>query len=153
MRAWGVFSARASSSAAGVPLVRGNPDFQNLAEAELGRGRALSESGDTRTARVALERVLALDQGLLSAQAHLELGRIAYAGADLDGALSEFLKVAVLYDGDEEVAEALVLAGRVLEEQKQPDKAAEQYREALEKHPKARYASEAKKRLEALRSR
>jgi hypothetical protein len=31
--------------------------------------------------------VLALDQGLLSAQAHLELGRLAYGAKDLDGAL------------------------------------------------------------------
>ncbi len=134
-------------------LVRANPDFPNLAEAELGRGRALAESGDARTARVALERVLALDKGLLSAQAHLELGRLSYGANDLDGALSEFLKVAVLYDGDEELAEALVLAGRVLEDQQQPEKAAEQYREVLGKHPKARYASEAQKRLDALRPR
>ncbi len=131
-------------------LVKANPQFPNLAEAELGRGRALGELGDARGARAALERVLALDKGLLAAEAHLELGRIAYAASDLDGALSEFLKVAVLYEGDEEVAEALVLAGRVLEEQKQPDKAQAQYREAAEKHPKARYAAEAKKRLAEL---
>jgi len=134
-------------------LVRANADFPNMAEAELGRGRALSESGDARGARVALERVLALDQGLLSAQAHLELGRLCYGAHDLDGALSEFLKVAVLYEGDEELAEALVLAGSVLEDQKQPDKAAEQYREVLAKHAHARYAPEAQKRLDALRSR
>ncbi len=133
-------------------LVKANPDFPNLAEAELGRGRALAESGDVRAGRAALERVLALDKGLLSAQAHLELGRLSYGANDLDGALSEFLKVAVLYDGDEEVAEALVLAGRVLEEQKQLDKALAQYKEALEKHPKARYAGEAQKRLSELGS-
>jgi TolA-binding protein len=131
-------------------LVRSNPDFPNLAEAELGRGRALAESGDARAARAALERVLALDKGLLSAQAHLELGRLCYGAADLDGALSEFLKVAVLYDSDEEVAEALFLAGRVLEDQKQPDKALGQYREVLEKHPKARYVAEAQKRVAEL---
>ena len=131
-------------------LVRANPEFPNLAEAELGRGRALSESGDARSARAALERVLALDKGVLSAQAHLELGRLSYGAADLDGALSEFLKVAVLYDSDEEVAEALVLSGRVLEEQKQPDKALAQYKEALEKHPKARYSAEAQKRVSEL---
>jgi len=134
-------------------LVKANPDFQNLAEAELGRGRALAESGDTRGGRAALERVLTLDNGLLSAQAHLELGRLTYGAGDLDGALSEFLKVAVLYESDEEVAEALVLAGRVLEDQKQPDKALAQYREALEKHPKARYAAEAKKRVAELGAR
>jgi TolA-binding protein len=134
-------------------LVKSNPEFPNLAEAELGRGRALAESGDARAGRAALERVLALDKGLLSAQAHLELGRISYTAGDLDAALSEFLKVAVLYDSDEEVAEALVLAGRVLEDQKQTDKALAQYREVLEKHPKARYASEAQKRVAELGAR
>ncbi|MBK7641578.1 MAG: tetratricopeptide repeat protein [Planctomycetes bacterium] len=134
-------------------LLRANPDFANQAEAELGRGRALGELGDARGARVCFERVLALDQGVLSARAHLELGRLDYSASDLDGALAEFLKVAVLYAADEEVAEALVLAGRVLEDQKQPDKALEQYREVLAKHGQARYAGEARKRLDALGSR
>ncbi len=62
-------------------------------------------------------------------------------------------RVLVLYESDEEVAEALVLAGRVLEDQKQPDKALAQYREVLEKHPKARYASEAQKRVAELGAR
>jgi len=130
-------------------LARRAPDFPNLAEAELWRGRALAGLDDARGARAAFERVLALDKTALSAQAHLELGRLAHAREDLDGALSEFLKVAMLYTATEEVAEALVLAGQVLEEQGQHAEAQKQYREAVEQHPNARYTAEARKRLKS----
>lgn len=133
-------------------LARGWKDFPNLAEAELWRGRSAAAQDDPRGARAAFERVLALDKGLLAAQAHLEIGRVLHTAGDRDGALSEFLKVSVLYAGDEEVAEALVLAGQVLEEQDQQEQARAQYREALEKHPKARYSAEARRRLAALGS-
>lgn len=43
-----------------------------------------------------------------------------------------------------------MLAGQVLEAQGKRDEAAKQYREASEKHPKARYAAEAARRLAAL---
>lgn len=141
------------SAAVLAELVKAQPEFPNLAEAELGRGRALGELGDARGARAALERVLALDRGVLAAQAQLELGRVEYAAGDLDAALSRFLKVAVLYEGDEVVAEGLVLAGRVLEEQRQPAQALAQYKEARDKHPKARYAAEAAKRIAELERR
>jgi TolA-binding protein len=59
----------------------------------------------------------------------------------------------MLYAGDEEVAEALVLAGQVLEDQGQREQALVQYREVLAKHEKARYAAEAQKRITALGSR
>lgn len=131
-------------------LAKRAPDFPNLAEAELWRGRARAATGDGRGARAAFDRVLALDKGLLSAQAHLEIGRLLFDAKDDEGALSEFLKVAVLYADDDAVCEALVLAGQVLEAQGKRDEAAKQYREASEKHPKARYAAEAARRLAAL---
>lgn len=131
-------------------LVKRAPEFANLAEAELWRGRARAATGDARGARAAFDRVLALDKGLLSADAHLEIGRLLFEAQDEEGALSEFLKVAVLYAGDEQVCEALVLAGQVLEAQGKPEDAAKQYREAREKHPKARYAAEAARRLAEL---
>ncbi|MBK7877451.1 MAG: tetratricopeptide repeat protein [Planctomycetes bacterium] len=134
-------------------LVKRAPEFPNLAEAELWRGRARGALGDARGARAAFDRVLALDKGLLSAAAHLEIGRLYFDAGDEDGALSEFLKVAVLYAGDDEVCEALVLAGQVLEAQGKPAEAAKQYREAREKHPKARYAAEAARRLAELTKR
>src|SRR5262249_14189590 len=60
-------------------LARAKPDFENLAEAELARGRALAHLNRSREAQSAFERTLALDQGVLAARAHLELGRMHLA--------------------------------------------------------------------------
>lgn len=126
------------------------PEFTNAAEAELWRGRANARQEKRRAARQSLERVLELDRGILSAQARIELGRLKEAEGALDDALSQFLKVAVLYAHEEEVAEALVRAGGVLEAQGEPEQAKKQYQEVIEKHPRARFAEQAKERLAAL---
>ena len=55
--------------------------------------------------------IVAEDGGVLSARARIEVGKLDMASGATDDALSEFVKVAVLYAHDEEVAEALVLAG------------------------------------------
>jgi TolA-binding protein len=130
-------------------LAKRVPNFENAAESELARGRALAKLGRARDARAALERTLALDQGLFSARAHLELGRIARDAGDHEGALSEFLKVAVLYDAPEENAEALVLAGDTLAAKGDKARAAEQYREVIEKFGSTKSASAARERLRA----
>lgn len=131
-------------------LAKDHPDFENLAEAELGRGTALVALGRGRPARQALARTLALDDGVLAARARIQLGRLARAEGDLDEALSEFLKVAVLYAADEEVAEALYLAGACLEEQDEAERAIERYREVVEDHPETSHAAPAKARIREL---
>jgi TolA-binding protein len=131
-------------------LLRRQPDFDHLAEAELWRGRALAQLQQPREARAAFERVIGKDKGVLSAQAHLELGKLHLAGKEDDSALSEFLKVAVLYAEPEEVSEALFLAGGVLEAQGDPSRAAQQYREIVDQHPKTRFAKPARERLREL---
>jgi len=127
-------------------------DFANLAQAELWRGRAHARLGDGAAARRALARVLALERGDLAAQARVELGLLARAEEDLDGALSEFLKVAVLYE-TETVAIALLLAGQVLEEQGAAQAAAGRYRELVEGYPESTHAAAARARLNELRER
>ena len=87
---------------------------------------------------------------MLSAQAHIELGRLALAAGNRDDALSEFLKVALLYADDEEVAHALLLAGQSLERLDQLDNARRHYREILDDHPNASHAAAARERLAAL---
>src|SRR5205814_8052997 len=57
-------------------LARAEPDFENLAEAELARGRALAHVGDPRGARAAFDRVIAKDKGRLSDLARIEIGRL-----------------------------------------------------------------------------
>jgi TolA-binding protein len=133
-------------------LARETPDFENAAEAELYRGRALAALGDARSARTAFDRVIALDRGVLSGRAHLEIGKIYQRGNNLDQALSEYLKVAVLYADASAVGEALLLAGEVLEAQGDVERARSQYRELIEKHPKTQFAATARERMRTIGS-
>ncbi len=133
-------------------LAARKPDFENAAEVELTRGRDLAHLNRAREARAAFDKTISLDKGALSARAHLELGRLHLASKENDAALSEFLKVAVLYDLAEETAEALLLAGETLEAQGDQPRAIEQYREVVEKHAKSSSFAAAKARLAELGS-
>jgi TolA-binding protein len=104
----------------------------------------------SRDAESAFERTLALDKGALSARAHLELGRMHFAAKAYDPALSEFLKVAVLYDLPEETGQALLEAGRTLEAQGDAARAIEQYREVVGKYAQSSAAPAAERRLREL---
>ena len=131
-------------------LNRRAPGFAHGAEAELWRGRALASLGDRRGARAAFERVIALDEGVLSARARLGLGHGEFDAGEFDAALSQFLRVVVLYASGEEVAEALLFSGRCLEELGNQERAREQYRQVLEEHPESASARGARERLAGL---
>ena len=131
-------------------LAKRFPRFENLAEAELWRGRALAGLGDRRSARLAFERVVAMDKGVLAARARIGLGELELAAGAHEEALSQFLKVAVLYAHSEEVAEALVLAGDCLVAMGDDDRAREQYREVLSSHPDTKAAKAARQKLSSL---
>jgi TolA-binding protein len=138
--------------AALAELARAAPDFPNLAEAELWRGRALVAQEKGRSARAALERVVALDQGELAAQARLALAGLLESEGKVEEALSEYLKVSLLYAHEESVAEALLSAGRCLEHLGRTEQAAARWRELVEQHASSRFAADARVRLAALRS-
>ena len=133
-------------------LARRFPDFENLAEAELWRGRSLRALGNRRAARQALERTIAADRGELAAQARLELGGVFLDEGQVDAALSEYLKVAVLYAHPPSVAQALWMAGQCLERQGDPKGARDRYAELLERHPGSGEAGAAARRLKELDS-
>jgi len=138
--------------AALAELARTAPEFPNLAEAELWRGRALAATRKPRAARQAFERVGALDRGQLAAQAHLGLGGLLEDEGRIDDALSEYLKVAVLFAHDEEVAEALYRAGTCLERLGDASKALEQYDEVVARYADSNHAARARERIRALRT-
>ncbi len=131
-------------------LAQQSPDFPNLAEAELWRGRCLADQQRTRAAQSAYERVLQLDQGVLAARARLGLGHMRLGAGETEDALAEFLKVALLFAHDEEVAEALFMAGQCLEQMGQADPARERYREVLDEHPQSSWTPRARQRLSAM---
>jgi TolA-binding protein len=130
-------------------LARENPGFPSLSEAELCRARALAAQGKDRAAEAAYQRVVAQDRGVLAARAQLGLGALDRRAGRTENALSTFLKVAVLYAHDEEVSQALLLAGECLEELGDQAKAADRYREIIKEHPQSSVAPEARKRLAA----
>ncbi len=134
-------------------LLRREPEFEQRAEAQLWRGRALAARKDARGARSAFESAVAGDRGAIGAQARLEIGHLARAAGDLESALSEYLKVGVLYADEPSVAEGLLLAGECLEEQGDASAARARYREVIEQYPEQQAAARAKGRLSALSSR
>jgi TolA-binding protein len=136
--------------AALTELAQRHGDFPNLAEAELWRGRALLAQEKGRAARGALERTIALDKGALAARARVALGKSLEAEGRSEEALSEYLKVALLYADEEALPEALFRAGGVLEALGDPAKARQQYEELVEKHPRAAQVAEALARIRAL---
>ena len=131
-------------------LAQDVPDFPNLAEAELCRGRCLAAQRLERAARAAYERVIDMDEGVLAARARIGLGRMRLDADDPEEALSDFLKVVLLYAHDEEVSEAMFLAGRCLEQMGETNRARDQYRELVNDHPDSAFAERARTRLQAL---
>ncbi len=144
--------AWADASATLAELARRFPEFANGTEGELWRGRALAALDQRREARQAFERVIARDQGVLAARARLGLGKLSLAAGEVDAALSEFLKVAVLFAHDAEVSEGLYFAGLCLERLGDADRAADQYREVIAQYPSSPYAAQARERLKQLES-
>jgi TolA-binding protein len=140
----------AEAARALADLVRLAPDFTGRTEAELVRGRSLAALGDRRAARTAFGVVLTRDQGLFAARARLELGELSRAEGDLEAALGEFLKVAVLYEPCDEVADALVRAGSVLEARGEKDAALARYREVVKDHAERPAAAQARARITEL---
>lgn len=149
-RAHGELGHWKECEAALAELARRAPSFEQAAEADVWRGRAAVGRGDSRAARAAFERVLAVDRGLPAARARLELGLLSSADGQHEDALAQFLKVALLYESGDVVAEATYLAGGALEALEQVEKARARYREVLEKYPKSPFAARAKERLDAL---
>ncbi|MBL8842178.1 MAG: tetratricopeptide repeat protein [Planctomycetes bacterium] len=131
-------------------LQREFPDFALKAEADLWLGRALFAKQRTNDALAKFDAVLQADRGVLAARAHLGRGEVLQAQGRLDDALSEFLKVALLFDTPPEVARALWGAGQCLEAQGDVAKAKARYAELVEKHADAAQAGAAKARLREL---
>lgn len=133
-----------------VELARRGANPANALEADLWRARAVVARGDERGARAALERVAATDKGRVGALARLELGKLDAKAGRHEDALASFLKIALLFEGGELVAEASFLAAGELEALERPDKARARYSDLVARHPDSPFAVRAKQRLDAL---
>jgi TolA-binding protein len=123
-----------------------------IAELDFARGRALLGLARPNEARAAFKVVIdARKGGDLAAQAQLMRGETYFHESRFREALSEFLKVHVLYDAPRWQAAALLEAGKVYERLAQWRDAAESYERLCSEFPKDPRAAEARDRLEAAR--
>jgi TolA-binding protein len=129
-----------------------SPEDPAVAELDFARGRALLGLARPDEARAALQSVIDARKGSdLAAQAHLMRGETYFHQERYHEALTEFLKVDVLYDAPGWQAAALLEAGKVYERLVQWDDAAETYERLCARFPNDFRAAEAKDRLEAAR--
>lgn len=131
-------------------LARRAPKFEGAAEADLWRGRAAAARSDARAAKAAFERVCAADRGRFGALARIELGRLSSAAGEHEDALAQFLKVALLYEKSDVVAEASLGAAGELEALDQREKALERYRAVAAEYPDTPFAQRAQQRVREL---
>ncbi len=145
--ACGELGKSAESLEALEDLARRFPRFENRAEADLWIALALRRTGRTAESRKVLERVAASGVDVLAARARLETAEILLAEGNADGALSEFLKVAILYDHAEEASRALLGAADCLEKMGQREAARQRCRELVERFPDHPLAAKARSRI------
>jgi TolA-binding protein len=126
------------------------PAAPERAEVELARARCHRRLAASLPAKQALLRVLELDQAGLAAAAQLELAGLARDQGRISEALTEYLKLPVLYEPSEPVAQALFGAAEMLEALKRPERAREQYAEFLRGFPEHALAERARRRLSEL---
>ncbi len=136
--------------AAIVQLEKETPSFEHKDECNVCAGVCLLELGRVKEAQRRFESVIEHDKTTLSARAHLGLGRCHLAEKETQEALGEFLKVSLLYQTPEEVSESLWWSGQCLEAMKDSARAAERYRELLQKFPDSAWAKAARERLARL---
>ena len=123
-----------------------------IADLDFARGRALLGLARPDEARHAFQAVIdARHGGDLAAQAHLLRGETFFHEDRLREALTEFLKVDLLYDTPRWQAAALLEAGKVHERLAQWGDAAETYERLCSRFPDDPHAVEAKTRLITVR--
>ena len=128
------------------PKIPRSPSWTSLA------ARALLGLARPEEARAAFQSVItARKGGDLAAQAHLMRGETYFHQERYHEALTEFLKVDILYDVPRWQAAALLEAGKVYERLAQWGDAAETYERLCSRFPKDPRVTEAKERLEAAR--
>ncbi len=128
------------------------PGDPAVAELDFARGRALLGLARPDDARAAFQSVItARKGGDLAAQAHLMRGETYFHQERYREALTEFLKVDILYEVPRWQAAALLEAGKVYERLAQWGDAAETYERLCSRFPKDPRVAEAKERLEAAR--
>ena len=91
-------------------------------------------------------------KGETAARAQFQIGECLFAMGSLEEAVTELLRVDILYAYDEWSAASLYEAGRVLERLQRPHQARAQYQQVVERFPDLNWAAMARERLDAVRT-
>ncbi len=147
MKRWQDALAQAEALKAELPA-----QDPTVADLDFARGRALLGLARPADARTAFQAVInARKGGDLAAQAHLLRGETYFHEDRFREALTEFLKVDILYDAPRWQAAALLEAGKVYERLAQWGDAAETYERLRSRFPDDPHIPEANTRLIAVR--
>ncbi|MFT7485155.1 MAG: tetratricopeptide (TPR) repeat protein, partial [Candidatus Paceibacteria bacterium] len=138
-------------------LLNTAPRFDRRLEARYELGLALQGQGRPRAARAAFGAVLSAAEAsssetLFAARARLSLGQLDAEAGDLESALSQFLKVSLLYADGDEVREARLGAAEILEAQGKHAMAIKKFKELQASAPDSKQGTAAAKRLAELSS-
>ncbi len=121
-------------------------------QAQFGMGWARENSGRYEEAVAAYGALIERHQGPTAARAQFQIGECLFAQKRHVEALSEFLKVDILYGYPEWSSAALYEAGRCFELLSNPSKAGEQFRQVVEKYGDSEWAKLAAQHLTTLSS-
>ena len=147
MKRWQDALAQAEALKAELPA-----GDSTIADLDFARGRALLGLARPEDARKAFQAVIdARHGGDLAAQAHLLRGETYFHEDRLREALTEFLKVDLLYDAPRWQAAALLEAGKVHERLAQWGDAAQTYERLRSRFPDDPHVPEANTRLISVR--
>ncbi|MEZ6244148.1 MAG: tetratricopeptide repeat protein [Phycisphaerales bacterium] len=133
-------------------FLESHADDERWFQARFGMGWAKEQDAKQADAIEDYRRVVDRHQGPTAARAQFQIGECLYAMGRLDEAVTELLRVDILYAYDEWSAAALYEAGRCLEQLQRPNKAREQYEQVVQRFPNERWAPMAQDRLKQIRT-
>ncbi len=133
-------------------FLENNPDDERWFQARFGMGWAMEQDEQREDAIEQYRRVVDQHEGPTAARAQFQVGECLFAMGRLEEAVTELLRVDILYAYDEWSAAALYEAGRCLEQLQRPNPAREQYQQVVDRFPNERWAQMASDRLEQIRT-
>lgn len=123
------------------------PDSESIHLAHFGLGWARENQQRYDDAIEAYARVIARSKSETAARAQFQIGECLFARRKLEQAVTELLKVDILFAYPEWSAAALYEAGRCFDAMNKPAEAKAQYSAVVEKYPRSNWAALAQKSL------
>jgi len=132
-------------------LLKGFPDFEQVAEARYGLALSYQKQGKLAEARPLAEQVTTETETETAAKARYMVGEIDFAEGKFEDAIEQYLLVAVGYPYPEWQARAWFETGRCQEQLGNKDKAREAFQAVVDKYADHALAAEAAKQIQALK--